>query len=129
MEFHRGLRLVKGYSPARLAAIFLLCSAHWLLRYSVLYIAVKAVGGEISWSYAFVVQMLSLTAGQATLLPGGSGGAEASSGLLLAPQIEPTTAAAAILLWRFATFYWYLIAGAPVFVTLAGGPVWRLAAK
>lgn len=129
VEFQRSLRLVKGYSPARLSAIFLLCSAHWLLRYSVLYIAVKAVGGDISWSYAFVVQMLSLTVGQATLLPGGSGGAEASSGLLLTPEMEPTTAAAAILLWRFATFYWYLIAGAPVFAALVGRPVWRLAAK
>lgn len=69
--------------------------------------------------------MLSLTAGQLVLLPGGSGGAEVSSSLLLAPYLEASTAAAAILLWRFVTFYWYLIAGAPVFALMAGQPLWQ----
>ncbi len=125
LEFRRSLRLVQAYPWPRLMAIAGLCSAHWLLRYSVLYLAVRGVGGEISWSYAFVVQMLSLSAGQATLLPGGSGGAEASSGLLLSAYLDPATAAAAILVWRFATFYWYLIAGAPVFAVMAGRPLWE----
>ena len=120
LAFRRSLRLVQGYSWTRLAAVFALCSGHWLLRYSILYLAVRAVGGAISWSYAFLVQMLSLTAGHATLLPGGSGGAEAGSSLLLAPYLDNATSAAAILIWRFVTFYWYLIAGAPVFAMLAG---------
>ena len=128
LSFNRSLRLVKGYPRGRLAAIFLLCSAHWLLRYSVLYVAVAAVGGHISWSHAFLVQMLSLTAGQATLLPGGSGGTEASSSLLLAPYLDPATLAAAIVLWRFVTYYWYLIAGAPAFAIAIGKPIGQLVA-
>jgi uncharacterized protein (TIRG00374 family) len=103
----------------------MLCVGHWLLRYSILSLTVRAVGGSIPWSYAFVAQMLSLTAGQATLLPGGSGGTEASSSLLLLPYMDAGTAAGAVLVWRFVTFYWYLIAGAPVFAVLAGRPLWR----
>jgi len=125
LEFRRNLRLVQAYSSRRLLGVYLLCVGHWLLRYSVLYFAVLGVGGSISWSYAFVVQMLSLTAGNATLLPGGSGGAEASGSLLLLPYLDAGTAAGAILIWRFVTFYWYLIAGAPVFAILAGRPLWR----
>lgn len=125
LTFRASLRTVRGYPKQRLLAVFTLCTGHWLLRYSVLYLAVSAVGGEISWSYAFLVQMISLTAGQATLLPGGSGGAEASSSLLLAPHLDPATAAAAILLWRFVTYYWYLIAGGPVFAAIAGRPLWE----
>jgi uncharacterized protein (TIRG00374 family) len=125
LEFRRSLRLVQAYSPWRLLGVYFLCVGHWLLRYSVLYFAVLGVGGSISWSYAFVVQMLALTAGSATLLPGGSGGAEFSGSLLLLPYMDAGTAAGAILVWRFVTFYWYLIAGAPVFAVLAGRPLWQ----
>lgn len=125
IEFRHSLRLIQGSGWRRLLGLSGLCVVHWLLRYSVLYLAVQGLGGTLSWGYAFVVQMLSLTAGQATLLPGGSGGAEASSSLLLAPYLGPSTAAAAILVWRFVTFYWYLIAGAPVFVLLTARPLWR----
>jgi uncharacterized protein (TIRG00374 family) len=125
LEFRRSLRLVQQFSAFRLWAVYFLCVGHWLLRYSILYFAVRAAGSSIPWSYAFIVQMLSLTAGQATLLPGGSGGAEASSSLLLMPYMDAGTVAGAVLVWRFVTFYWYLIAGAPVFAMLAGRPLWR----
>ena len=125
LEFRHSLQLVRQFPAYRLWAVYLLCVCHWLLRYSILYFAVRGVGSSIPWSYAFVVQMLSLTAGQATLLPGGSGGTEASSSLLLLPYMDAGTAAGAILVWRFVTFYWYLIAGAPVFAVLAGRPLWR----
>ena len=124
LEFRRSLRLVRLFHPLRLGAIYALCLGHWMLRYSILYLAVQGVGGHVAWSYAFLVQMLSLAAGHTTLLPGGAGGAEASSGLLLLPYLDPATAAAAILVWRFVTFYWYLVAGAPVFALLAGRPLW-----
>lgn len=125
IEFRHSLALIRSYSRTRLFAVYLLCAGHWLLRYSILYLVVRALGGILSWPYAFLIQMLSLGAGQAALLPGGSGGAEASSTVLLAPQLGTAMAAAAILVWRFATFYWYLIAGAPVFAVLAGRPLWR----
>ncbi len=125
LEFRRNLQMVRCFRPSRLLAIYLLCTTHWLLRYSVLFLAIRGLGSSISWSYALLVQMFSLTAGHLTLLPGGSGGAEFSGSLLLATYLDPATAAAAVLIWRFVTFYWYLIAGAPVFSLMAGLPLWR----
>jgi len=125
LEYRRGLLEVGGFSAWRLWGLYASCTGHWLLRYSILYLAVREVGGELGWIHAFLVQMLSLTAGYATFLPGGSGGAEVGASMLLLPHLGSAQAAASILLWRFCTFYWYLIAGAPVFVHLAGGPVWR----
>jgi len=125
LAFRRSLQLVRQFSTARLLGVYGLCAGHWLIRYSLLYAAIQLLGGEMTWPHAFLVQMLSLTAGQLVLLPGGSGGAEVSGSLLLAPYLDASTAAAAILLWRFVTFYWYLIAGAPVFALMAGQPLWQ----
>lgn len=124
LEYRQGLLQIRHYSPWRLMAVYGLCAGHWLLRYSVLYFAVREVGGNVDWLYAFIVQMISLSVGHAILLPGGSGGAEASATLLLLSSLNPAQLAGAILIWRFVTFYWYLIAGAPVFFLLVGKNLW-----
>lgn len=125
IEFRRSLQVVREFSFPRLLGVYLFCLGYWMLRYSVLYVVVRGLGGRLSWSYCFLAQMFSHTVGQATLIPGGSGGAEVSSGLFLVPVLGGAKAAAAILLWRFATFYFYLAAGGPVFALLAGRPLWR----
>ena len=125
LEFRRNLQVVRAFSFLRLLGVYLFCLGYWLLRYSILYAVVRGFGGTLSWSYCFLAQMFSHTVGQATLVPGGSGGAEASSGLFLAPVLGGAKAAAAILLWRFATFYFYLLIGGPVFALLAGRSLWR----
>ncbi len=120
IEFRGGLTMVGGFSRTRLLAVYALCVLHWLLRYSVLYVVVSGLGAHIEWTSSFLVQMLSLTVGQFTFLPGGSGGAELSATALLTPHLGRATAAASVLAWRFATYYWYLIVGAPVFAMQAG---------
>ncbi|WP_242495140.1 lysylphosphatidylglycerol synthase domain-containing protein [Salinicola tamaricis] len=62
-----------------LFAIFLLCCAHWLVRYSVLFLVVQGLGQHIDWAWTFLVQMVSMAAGQLSFLPGGAGGAELTS--------------------------------------------------
>lgn len=104
----------------RLLLIFVLCCAHWLLRYSVLYLAIAGLGHTVGWAWTFLVQMLSMAAGQLSMLPGGAGGAELTSTALLMPLIGTSQAAAAVLVWRFVTFHVYLLAGAPVFLAMAG---------
>ncbi len=47
---------------------------------------------------------------------------QASGNLMRTSRLAPTTAAAAILLWRFVTSYWPLISSTPV---LAGRPLWQ----
>src|SRR5690606_41546533 len=72
-----------------------------------------------------LVQVLALGAGQLSLLPGGAGSAELASVALLAPLVGKSTAAAAIIIWPGVTYYFYLIAGAPLFLHLAGRPLLR----
>lgn len=110
--------------PRRLLlGVFLLSAAHWLLRYSVLYLTLRGLGSVLPWAWTFLIQMLALSAGQLSLLPGGAGGAELASVALLAPLVGKSSAAAAILIWRAVTYYFYLVAGAPVFLHLAGRPL------
>ena len=54
------------------------------------------------------------------MLPGGAGGVELGFAALLAAWLEPGTLALGLLLWRFVTFYWYLLLGAPVFAITTG---------
>lgn len=114
---------------AVLLAVFALTTVHWLLRYSVLYLTLFGLGSQIAWAWTFIVQLLALTAGQLSLLPGGAGSAELASAALLAPLVGKSTAAAAILIWRFVTYYFYLIAGAPLFLHLAGRPLFNRLVK
>lgn len=125
------LRFVHAFSqtfklPRRtLAQVFALTCVHWGLRYSVLYLALQGLGAQVQWAWSFLIQMLSLSAGQFSLMPGGAGAAELTSAALLAPLIGKPTAAAAIVLWRAVTYYFYLVAGAPVFLALVGRPLLR----
>lgn len=108
-----------------LLGVFVLTTLHWLLRYSVLYLTLQGLGNQLAWAWTFIVQLLALTAGQLSLLPGGAGSAELASAALLTPLVGKSTAAAAILIWRFVTYYFYLIAGAPLFIHLAGRPLFN----
>lgn len=103
--------------------VFGLTCLHWALRYSVLYLALKGLGADLQWAWSFLIQMLSLSAGQFSLLPGGAGAAELTSAALLAPMVGKSTAAAAILIWRAVTYYFYLVAGGPVFFLMVGRPL------
>lgn len=112
-----------------LLGVFVLTTLHWMLRYSVLYLTLLGLGKPLAWAWTFILQILALTAGQLSLLPGGAGSAELASAALLAPLVGKSTAAAAILIWRFVTYYFYLIAGAPLFLHLAGRPLFDRLAK
>ncbi|MDE1163938.1 MAG: lysylphosphatidylglycerol synthase transmembrane domain-containing protein [Pseudomonas sp.] len=107
----------------QLLQVFVLTCLHWGLRYSVLYLALQGLGADLQWAWTFLIQMLSLSAGQFSLMPGGAGTAELTSAALLAPMVGKGTAAAAILIWRAVTYYFYLIAGGPVFLMLVGRPM------
>lgn len=123
LVFRNALRTSLHRPPRVLLGVFALSAAHWLLRYSVLYLALVGLDHALPWAWTFLVQMLALTAGQLSLLPGGAGSAELASAALLTPMVGKSTAAAAILIWRAVTYYFYLIAGAPVFLHLAGRPL------
>lgn len=123
LHFLRALAETWSLPKRTLALVFSLTCAHWGLRYSVLYLVLRGLGTDLQWIPSFLVQMLSLSAGQFSLLPGGAGAAELTSATLLAPLVGSSTAAAAILIWRVVTYYFYLFAGGPVFVCLLARPL------
>ncbi|RAR59735.1 uncharacterized protein (TIRG00374 family) [Onishia taeanensis] len=118
LQFRQGLATTLRQPPLTLAAIFALCSAHWLTRYSLLYLTLDGLGVDVAWVWTFMVQMLAMAAGQLSLLPGGAGGVELTIGAFLLPTLGGETTAAAVLIWRFVTYHWYLLAGAPVLAWL-----------
>lgn len=99
-----------------LIAMLTLTASHWLMRYSLLYLAVLGVGGHADWMWTFLTQMLAMAASQFSFLPGGAGAAEVGVGTLLLPLMEREQAAAAVLVWRLVSYHLYLAAGAPLFV-------------
>lgn len=111
--------------PRILAAIFGLCCLHWLLRYSLLYLAVIGISGQgdalADWAWTFMVQMLAMAASQFSILPGGAGAAEISVGAMLMPLMKPEQAAAAVVIWRLVSYHLYLVAGAPLFLMATYG--------
>lgn len=123
LHFVHAFKDTLGMPKPLLALAFLLTCSHWALRFSVLWLVLKGLGSDLQWAWSFLVQILSLSAGQFSLLPGGAGAAELTSAALLAPMVGKSTAAAAILIWRGVTYYFYLLAGAPVFVLMVGKPL------
>lgn len=108
------LRITLALPNATLAAMLVLTAMHWLLRYSLLYLAVIGIGGHADWLWTFLTQMLAMAASQFSFLPGGAGAAEVGVGSLLLPLMEREQAAAAVLVWRLISYHLYLAAGAPL---------------
>ncbi|MCL7940624.1 YbhN family protein [Halomonas sp. ATCH28] len=114
-----GLQATLRLPIATLLAMLVLTTAHWLLRYSLLYLAVLGAGGHADWLWTFLTQMLAMAASQFSFLPGGAGAAELGVGGLLLPLMEREQAAAAVLVWRLVSYHLYLAAGAPLFLLSA----------
>jgi uncharacterized protein (TIRG00374 family) len=126
IQFRHGIALLLGMPRHRLILLYGFCMGHWLMRYSVLPVILLGLGHAIPWSYLFVIQGMLLFAGQLSFLPGGTGSVEVGFAALLAPWLAPEPLALALVLWRFVTFYWYLLAGAPVFLMSSGSATRRL---
>lgn len=126
IQFRHGVTLLLGMPWYRLTLLYGFCMGHWLMRYSILPVILIELGHQVPWSYLFVIQGMLLFAGQLSFLPGGTGSVEIGFAALLAPWLSPEPLALSLVLWRFATFYWYLLAGAPVFILSAGGATRRL---
>jgi uncharacterized protein (TIRG00374 family) len=116
LRFRGSIQVLLGMGLSRLILLYLYCLAHWMLRYSILPVVIWIFGKSVPWGYLFVMQGVLLFLGQVTFVPGGGGSVEIGFSALLAPYLNATSTAAALLLWRFVTFYWYLIAGAPIFL-------------
>lgn len=95
-----------------LLALLLASTGHWCCRLSILYLAIVAVGGYVSWADTFSIQIISGLTGMVVGLPGGFLGAEMTMTALLMPVMDIKAIATVILLWRLLTFHATLLAGA-----------------
>ena len=126
VHFRQAITFLIRMPRYRLVALYVFTASHWLLRYSVLAVLLWMLKESVPWAYLFLVQSMLLFGGQMLLLPGGGGGVEVGFGALLNGYLEPATSALTLIVWRFYTFYWYLLAGAPVFILQTGRAARRL---
>lgn len=120
VQFKQGVRLLLAMGKGRMFLLYLFCVGHWMMRYGVLPMLLWLLGESVPWGYLFAIQALLGFVAHVTFLPGGGGGVEVAFGALLSPYLDPAASAFVLLVWRFCTFYWYLLAGAPVFVLNTG---------
>jgi len=104
----------------RLLRLYLYTAGHWAFRYGILPVLLWLLGESVPLAYLFLVQAALLFGAHAIFLPGGGGGVELGFAALLGPYLGPDVGAVVLLAWRFCIFYWYLVAGAPVFTVQTG---------
>ncbi len=105
----------------RFAALLLLTTLQWLLRYSALWFVLLELGYRLPLGFVLAVQAVVLHAALWTGVPAGGGGGDLALAAAFAAWVPRESMATALVLWRFATLYCPLILGAAGFVALA----WR----
>jgi glycosyltransferase 2 family protein len=120
LRANAGLLLTGG--PAFLCGVFALTALQWLTRYGVLWLVLILLGHRVSFALILLLQSLVLHAALWTGVPAGGGGAELGLSATLAAWVPATSIATALLLWRMATLYICLAAGAVAIAVLARRP-------
>ena len=105
----------------RLAALLVLTTLQWLLRYSALWFILHELGYRLPLGFVLAVQAVVLHAALWTGVPAGGGGGDLALAAAFAPWVPRAAMATALVLWRFATLYCPLLLGAVGFIVLA----WR----
>jgi len=114
------MRLLAGAGTMNLLALAGLTAVQWLSRYGALWVVLSMLGHKVSFALTLLLQSLVLHAAMWTGVPAGGGSAELGLSATLAPWVSMSSMATALLLWRAATFYLCLIAGAVAISVLAG---------
>jgi uncharacterized protein (TIRG00374 family) len=105
--------------PLFLLGIFVLSALQQLMRYSIFWLALLLLGHRVSFALTFLLQTFVLQAASWTGLPSGGGAAEIGFSAALGSWVPNAELATALLLWRVATLYVCLIAGAIAIALLA----------
>lgn len=103
----------------RLAALLLLTTLQWLLRYGALWFILRELGYRLPLGFVLAVQAVVLHAALWTGIPAGGGGGDLALAAAFATWVPRAAMATALVLWRFATLFFPLILGAAGFIALA----------
>jgi len=109
---HSDTRFVLAGGPLLLFNVFALTAVQQLARYGVLWLVLILLGHPISFLLTFLLQVFVLQAAVWTGVPSGAGGAELGLSATLLAWVPSASLATALLLWRIATLYAGLVAGA-----------------
>ena len=91
--------------------LFAVSLSYWGIFLSVMHVAARVAGVHIPWSQALLVQLVAMSAGHVAGLPGGMVSSEAAGIFLLSSLLGASSAVTVVLLWRFLTFHFYVLAG------------------
>ncbi|RDK03150.1 lysylphosphatidylglycerol synthase transmembrane domain-containing protein [Paraburkholderia lacunae] len=103
----------------RLAALLLLTTLQWLLRYGALWFILCELGYRLPLGFVLAVQAVALHAALWTGVPAGGGTGDLALAAAFASWVPRAGIATALVQWRFATLYCPLMLGAAGFVALA----------
>jgi pimeloyl-ACP methyl ester carboxylesterase len=106
-------------SPAGWLTATGLALANWLADAAVLAVSIRATGGTVPWHDLLLVYGSGVAAQSLNITPGGLGVTEGSLSLaLVATGLTASQALAAVLLYRFASFWLVALAGWLILVRL-----------
>jgi len=118
-RLQRSLKITTAIRPNKIAALYLISLSSWGIRFSMLFIALIALGAEINWPVTALIQFISGLAGMISFLPGGFPSMDISITVLLSSHLEQNIILPALLLWRLATYHVNFIAGSLSILWLA----------
>ena len=117
-EFHRmkgGIAHLFQLRKGILLCTFLLSSIQWICRYSILPVILYGFSIQNDPVLLFMLQGILFTVSLVIVLPGGGGGVEVLTALVLKLIIPNPLVGIVILLWRFFTYHLYLLGGGSMF--------------
>lgn len=97
--------------PLFLSSIFALSALQQMTRYGIFWLALLLLGHRVSFALTFLLQAFVLQAAAWTGIPAGGGAAEIGLSAAFGSWVPNDVIATALLLWRVATLYVYLVAG------------------
>jgi len=98
-----------------LIAVSFFSFIQWICRYGILPLIAYALGADGSVFFLFLIQGIFISVGHMLFLPGGSGGVEIMASAMLAFFLPVQFIGVTVILWRFFTYYMYLLFGGVVF--------------
>lgn len=100
-------------------AFFISCAfatLQWTCRYGILPVVLWGLGSPVHPLALMLVQGSLFLVGLLVVAPGGGGSLEILTVLILGPMVGPSQAALAVVIWRAATYYLYILGGGLTFL-------------
>ncbi|WP_273267032.1 lysylphosphatidylglycerol synthase transmembrane domain-containing protein [Flexistipes sinusarabici] len=98
-----------------LIAVSFFSFTQWICRYGILPLIAYELGADEGVFFLFLIQGIFISIGHMLFLPGGSGGVEIMASAVLTFFLPVQLIGMTVILWRFFTYYMYLLLGGVVF--------------